>query len=70
MGEQRRRAGTASRSSDLLSLGSFVLLGLPDGMTEQDAISGAREAIRAGTNPNLVRWQLRQWGIDPAAAGL
>jgi fucose permease len=32
MGEQRRRAGIASRSSDLLSLGSFVILGLPDGM--------------------------------------
>src|SRR5690348_2372624 len=32
MGEQRRRAALASRSSDLLSLGSFVLLGLPDGM--------------------------------------
>jgi len=32
MGEQRRRAGIASRSSDLLSLGSFVFLGLPDGM--------------------------------------
>src|SRR5712672_2534102 len=33
MGEQRRRApGAASQSSDLLSLGSFVLLGLPDGM--------------------------------------
>jgi fucose permease len=32
MGEQRRRAGIASRSADLLSLGSFVLLGLPDGM--------------------------------------
>jgi fucose permease len=33
MGEQRRRApGVASRSSDLLSLGSFVILGLPDGM--------------------------------------
>src|SRR6266702_6036853 len=31
MGEQRRPAA-ASRSSDLLSLGSFVLLGLPDGM--------------------------------------
>jgi len=32
MGEQRRRPGLASRSSDLLSLGSFVILGLPDGM--------------------------------------
>jgi fucose permease len=32
MGEQRRRARIASRSSDLLSLGSFVILGLPDGM--------------------------------------
>jgi fucose permease len=33
MGEQRRRApGVASRSSDLLSLGSFVILGLPDGL--------------------------------------
>jgi fucose permease len=33
MGEQRRRApGAASRSSDLLSLGSFVILGLPDGL--------------------------------------
>jgi len=32
MGEQRRRAGIASRSSDLLSLGSFVILGLPDGV--------------------------------------
>jgi fucose permease len=37
MGEQGRRAGIASPSSnqlrsDLLSLGSFVLLGLPDGM--------------------------------------
>src|SRR5689334_12942210 len=32
MGEQRRRAGVASRSSDLLSLGSFVILGLPDGV--------------------------------------
>jgi fucose permease len=37
MGEQRRRAGLASRgshqlSSDLLSLGSFVILGLPDGV--------------------------------------
>jgi fucose permease len=33
MGEQRRRApGAASRGSDLLSLGSFVFLGLPDGM--------------------------------------
>jgi fucose permease len=31
MGEQRRPA-SASRSSDLLSLGSFVVLGLPDGM--------------------------------------
>jgi len=31
MGEQRRPAA-ASRSSDLLSLGSFVVLGLPDGM--------------------------------------
>jgi fucose permease len=31
MGEQRRPA-TASRRSDLLSLGSFVALGLPDGM--------------------------------------
>jgi fucose permease len=31
MGEQRRPA-PASRSSDLLSLGSFVVLGLPDGM--------------------------------------
>ena len=31
MGEQRRSA-PASRSSDLLSLGSFVVLGLPDGM--------------------------------------
>ena len=31
MGEQRRPA-TASRSSDLLSLGSFVVLGLPDGL--------------------------------------
>jgi len=34
--EQRRRtpgdAGLASRSTDLLSLGSFVVLGLPDGM--------------------------------------
>ncbi len=33
MGEQRRSApGAVSRSSDLLSLGSFVVLGLPDGM--------------------------------------
>ena len=32
MGEQRRRAGIASRGSDLLSLGSFVILGLPDGV--------------------------------------
>jgi fucose permease len=32
MGEQRRGAGAASRSSDLLSLGSFVILGLPDGL--------------------------------------
>jgi fucose permease len=33
MGEQRRSApGPVSRSSDLLSLGSFVVLGLPDGM--------------------------------------
>jgi fucose permease len=32
MGEQHRRAGIASRSSDLLSLGSFVILGLPDGV--------------------------------------
>jgi fucose permease len=32
MGEQRSQAGVASRSSDLLSLGSFVFLGLPDGM--------------------------------------
>jgi fucose permease len=37
MGGQRRRAGLASRgshqlSSDLLSLGSFVILGLPDGV--------------------------------------
>ena len=32
MGEQRRAAGIASRSSDLLSLGSFVILGLPDGL--------------------------------------
>src|SRR5690349_5902480 len=32
MGVQRRRAGIASRSSDLLSLGSFVILGLPDGV--------------------------------------
>jgi fucose permease len=33
MGEQRRPTpGAASRSSDLLSLGSFVILGLPDGM--------------------------------------
>jgi fucose permease len=32
MGKQRRRAGIASRGSDLLSLGSFILLGLPDGM--------------------------------------
>jgi fucose permease len=32
VGEQLRRAGIASRSSDLLSLGSFVFLGLPDGM--------------------------------------
>src|SRR5580704_6308815 len=31
MGEQSRSA-SASRSSDLLSLGSFVVLGLPDGM--------------------------------------
>jgi fucose permease len=31
MGEQRR-AAAASRSSDLLSLGSFVVLGLPDGL--------------------------------------
>ena len=31
MGEQRRPA-VVSRSSDLLSLGSFVVLGLPDGM--------------------------------------
>ena len=31
MGEQHRPA-PASRSSDLLSLGSFVVLGLPDGM--------------------------------------
>ena len=31
MGEQRRPAA-ASRSSDLLSLGSFVVLGLPDGL--------------------------------------
>jgi MFS family permease len=31
MGEQRRPA-LASRSSDVLSLGSFVILGLPDGM--------------------------------------
>ena len=31
MGEQRRPAAV-SRSSDLLSLGSFVVLGLPDGM--------------------------------------
>lgn len=33
MGEQRRSApGAVNRSSDLLSLGSFVVLGLPDGM--------------------------------------
>ncbi len=32
MGEQRQGAGVASRSSDLLSLGSFVILGLPDGL--------------------------------------
>ena len=32
MGNQRRRAGLAGRGSDLLSLGSFVFLGLPDGM--------------------------------------
>jgi fucose permease len=32
MGEQRQGAGAASRSSDLLSLGSFVILGLPDGL--------------------------------------
>ncbi len=32
MGEQRARAGAASRGFDLLSLGSFVILGLPDGM--------------------------------------
>jgi fucose permease len=32
MGEQRRGADAASRSSDLLSLGSFVILGLPDGL--------------------------------------
>jgi fucose permease len=32
MGEQRQGAGVASRSSDLLSLGSFVVLGLPDGL--------------------------------------
>jgi fucose permease len=32
MGERRQRAGIASRSSDLLSLGSFVILGLPDGL--------------------------------------
>jgi hypothetical protein len=31
MGEQRRPA-PASRNFDLLSLGSFVVLGLPDGM--------------------------------------
>jgi fucose permease len=32
MGEQRQGAGAARRSSDLLSLGSFVILGLPDGL--------------------------------------
>jgi fucose permease len=32
MGEQRQGAGAPSRSFDLLSLGSFVILGLPDGL--------------------------------------
>ncbi|HVI19218.1 MAG TPA: hypothetical protein VM712_12610, partial [Gaiellales bacterium] len=31
-GGQRQGAGAASRSFDLLSLGSFVILGLPDGL--------------------------------------
>ena len=36
MKEQRRRAptaaGAANRSSDVLALGSFVVIGLPDGI--------------------------------------
>jgi len=39
---------------------------LPPGITPDGAIAEARDAIRAGKNPQAVAQRLRQWGIDPA----
>jgi hypothetical protein len=39
---------------------------LPEGVTPDAALSQAREAIRAGKDPNAVRERLRGWGLDPS----
>lgn len=42
----------------------------PAGVTEEDIISQAKEAIASGKDKVAIRSRLRQWGIDPAKAGI
>jgi hypothetical protein len=42
----------------------------PAGATDEQIIAEAKKALKEGREPTAIRSRLRQWGIDPAAAGL